>query len=235
MVNQFVYQVIECKQLSEFISLIELQAVISPMIYEAGQYIKVVHPDGNLSPLSIACAPSDPNKIELHLSHAPGNVKAQEILKMIKEEERLILQGPFGSCTIKRFLPNKKIILVAAGTGFAPAKALIEAMSEQNHYPAIHLYRVASTISELYLSQLAEQWTEIFPHFTYTYVLGRRTDNEPDRIYKLEDSVLRDFPDLSDCQIYASGSQKMVLDMLNYFEQFGMTADRFYSDIFDYS
>ena len=228
-----IYRVSQVRAYTENISQILLYTEdADPLVYQAGQYVKVVHPDQNLSPLSIAKAPQDLKVLELHLFHPVQNARAQEILRMVREEGRLLLRGPFGEATTEALLPEQPIIFLAGGTGFAPIKAMIEALSQQAACPAMHLYWSVSQEKELYLYPLVKTWEKTVPGFRFTAVLTREEGEEP-KMRAIPRVVLEDYPDLSDYQVYASGPRSMIYAALYAFLQRGMAREAFYTDVFE--
>jgi CDP-4-dehydro-6-deoxyglucose reductase len=222
-----VYHVIDIVPLTHSISQLILKAasLSDEISYQAGQYIHVIHSDSTLSPLSIACAPNQLAQIELHLSHALTNTKAQDILAMAKNNKVLSLAGPYGSCVVSQFALERPLLFFVRGTGFAPAKALLEELFTLQHCPSLHLYWGAATQDDFYLLENIRQWEQQFPHFRFTSMVSRSAD-----VQQLHDVVLMDHPDLSHCQIYASGAEKMIFSALTYFQQHGLDSDNFYSD-----
>lgn len=210
MLNEFCYQVVSTKTLLENVSEIRLQPTDKTLIYEAGQYVNVLHHDGNVSPLSIACAPNHDGILEFHLYHPHENLFAQDLLQMANEAKRWKLQGPFGECKASRLKLNMPIIFLAYGTGFAPVKAVIESLPL---HMSVYLY----WDKDIYLSAQINDWRQQLPHFSFsagTY-----------------ESVLRDHPDLSEYQVYATGSRAYVHAALSSFQQHRLKRENFFSDM----
>ena len=228
MLQRFSYSVSDVFPLARHVSGLLLEApVASPvMSYQAGQYIKVIHPDGSESPLSIAALPANLQRIELHLSHAPGNHSAQEILAMVKTERALTFTGAYGVCTVLRFAVDKPLIFFVRGTGFAPVKAMLEAMALCHDRRALHLYWGVATPDDFYLLDLIHGWEKHFANFRFTPKVSRSADQ-----HQLHHAVLHDYPDLSHVDVYASGGMEMVVSALEVFQRHGLERERFYSDV----
>jgi len=208
----------------------------TPLHYEAGQYIKVVHPDQSTSPFSIANAPQDLSKIELHLLVLKENSKAMDILRQVKEKKVLTLRGPYGQGTPSRLAEKKPLIFIARGTGFSPIKSLMEALIQQPEYPPIHFYWSAPGWRDLYLRELINEWVQTVRDFHFTAVLTREF-LPMEKVVKygpVPELVLQDYPDLSSHQVYVSGPETMVYSALSAFQQRGLPRESFYSDVFDY-
>lgn len=232
-----VYTVEDCHSLTPHVTQIFLSnSSPEPLRYEAGQYVKIVHPDQVTSPFSIANAPWDFSRIELHLLALTENYRAREILRMVTEEKKLKLRGPYGTCTLSRLASQRPIIFLARGTGFAPIKAVIEALIQQPDYPPIHFYWSAPGWRDLYLMDLLNHWTQTVRGFHFTAVLTREfLPSETAKFGALPPIVLQDYPDLSFHQVYASGPEAMIYAALYDFQQHGLAKEWFYSDVFDYT
>lgn len=227
-----IVQVEQCCSLTASIAQIFLCCVGSqPLVYEAGQYIKIVHAGLSTYPFSIASAPHVP--FELHLHHPKENIIAREILQQITEQKQLTIRGPYGSCTASRIALSRPVIFLARGTGFAPIKAVIEALIDRPDCPPIHLYWSAAGWQELYMRELVEVWVKTHSNFNYTAVLTREYI-ESVRFGSAAQIILQDYPDLSGYQVYASGPQAMIYPALYAFQQHGLAREWFYSDVLDY-
>lgn len=222
--NNFLYRVTYCQRLTRHVSQIIIESTQAvPMSYQAGQYLDVIHADQSRSHLSIACAPVNTARIELHLSHRPSNAKAQDILRMALKEQQLLVCGAYGACTLVRYAPGMPLIMVARGTGFAPIKSQLEALVLQNDTRPIYFYWSVELVEDFYFLDLLAQWQKTLADFHFATVVG-----EQDKLYQ---AVLNDFDDLAACQVYASGPASMVYGEKEWFMQHGLGVERFYSDL----
>lgn len=214
MVSEVLYRVVGTTPLSKQATRVTLVAPSGTYIaYQAGQYIKIV--GAQLFPFSISCAPVDPRRIEFDMSHSASNQSALDILREVEEQGALLLRGPYGSCVAERFKQDMPIVFIAAGTGIAPVKALLEATVLKNE---IHIYWVVATEEDLYLKSIAG--------FSYTPVVSRQ---------RLLETILADHYNLSNTQVYVSGPENMTHSVMEGLESHGLKHENFYSDIFDYN
>ncbi len=235
--SDYLYEVQEYKLLTPKVAQIFLSSQgKDPLHYEAGQYIKLVHPDKSTSPFSIANAPSATSLLEWQLLFLKENPKACAIFRQVKEKKPFKLRGPYGRCTVSCLQPAKPIIFIARGTGFSPIKAVIEALSQQAACPAIHFYWSVPGWRDLYLRELIQTWVSQLREFHFTAVLTREESPllEGVKYGSISDLVLQDHPDLSSCQVYMSAPERMVYSTLTAFEARGLPRECFYSDVFDY-
>lgn len=225
------YDVIEVKSFSDQITQLLLRPENrSHLVYQAGQYLEVMHADGSASPLSIATAPQENFQIELHLSHPSDNLPAQAILRMIAIEKKLRIRGPYGVCTAGKLYGDRPIIFLARGTGFAPIKAMIEELIKFKKYPRMHFFWSVSSPDEFYFSDLLAEWMREIKNFSFTPVLSRPYAGWNGKTGRLQDVILSEYPDMTRALVYASGPESMVREVWGILQQAGLMRERFFSD-----
>lgn len=205
------------------------------MQFFAGQYINFLLKDGKHRSFSIANAPHDDEFIELHIRHIPGGAFTSEVFDAMKEKDMLRIEGPLGSFYLREE-STRPIILMAGGTGFAPIKGMIEHALEVGLERPIHLYWGAESKEDLYMDELAHSWTKQNPLIRYTPVLSnaKEEDNWKGRTGYVHKAIMEDYADLSQHEIYGSGSPAMVYAGRDDFVKNGLDLDYYYSDAFEY-
>ncbi|MEQ5839542.1 CDP-6-deoxy-delta-3,4-glucoseen reductase [Paraburkholderia acidicola] len=202
--------------------------------YLAGQYLEFILKDGKRRSYSMATAPHAEGPIELHIRHMPGGAFTDHVFNTMKERDILRFEAPLGTFFLRED-SERPIVLLGSGTGFAPLKAIIEHAAFQNIERPMTLYWGARRKKDLYLLELAEQWTKDLPNFRFVPVLS-----EPDagdawtgRIGFVHRAVIEDLPDLSAYQVYACGAPVMVESAQRDFTQHhGLPEGEFYADSF---
>lgn len=233
--KEWIYNIISSELISKDVTRIMLHpSSEAHLLYQAGQYIKVIHSDGFVSPLSIANAPQDNFLIELQLTHSFDNLQAQDILRVISDEKKLVLRGPYGSCTAGELYSGQPIIFLARGTGFAPVKALIEEMMKFKKMPRMHFYWSVTSPDDFYMDGLLAQWVREFENFSFTPVLSRQNSQWQGRVGLLQDVVLENYVDMAGYKVYVSAPEPIVHDVLHALLGAGVERECFYSDVFDY-
>jgi CDP-4-dehydro-6-deoxyglucose reductase len=223
----FSYEVISIKPLAASVQQIFLRPFHLPVLaYSAGQYVHIIHQDQMQSPLSIANAANVEGLLEFHLFHAANRIKAHDLIKMAEQEKVWHFNGPHGVCTVEHLDLHKPIIFLARGTGFAPIKAVIEALQKKKHYPPLYFYWSVKTEADLYLQDLLTTWSHHLTHFTYRPIF---TNNE-DPALPLT-SISQEHPDLSHYQIYASGPKPLMESAWHTFQKQGLPSNSFFSDV----
>ena len=175
----------------------------------------------------------NPPALELHLRHMPGGRFTDHVFGAMQPKEILRIEGPFGSFFLREdsHLP---IVLLAAGTGFAPVKALIEHLQlKAIGRPAV-LYWGCRRRADLYLHDWAETAAAAMPHLRYVPVLSESIDEGwSGRTGLVHRAVMEDLPDLSGYQVYACGAPVMVDSaQVDFVAQCGLPPDEFYADSF---
>ncbi|MDX2345970.1 MAG: NAD(P)H-flavin reductase [Legionella sp.] len=136
--------------------------------YDAGQYLEIISPNPEETLYySIANAPLGSKKYELHIRHQPNHTEQQHVLDAITKQGRVILNLPFGTCTLHALNQEQPILLIAGGTGFAPIKAMIEQLLTDGSTQPFTLYWSARTQEDLYLDEKVLAWEKHVPHFDY--------------------------------------------------------------------
>lgn len=201
--------------------------------YLPGQYLDILLDDGRRRSFSIANAPNG-ETIELHLRVTPGGRFAKWVLEEMQEKAILRLEAPLGAFYIRED-SERPIVLMAGGTGFSPAKAMLEELLPRQSARSVHLFWGGRAREDLYMDAEVRAWQQQYPHFRYTPVLS-----EPDADWDGEkgfvhEAVLRAHADLSGQEMYLCGPPVMVQAGKRAFLAAGLAADHLFYDSFDYA
>jgi len=201
---------------SKDVAILKLQLPAAERFqFLAGQYLEFLLKDGQRRAYSIANAPDQEGPLELHIRHLPGGLFTDFVFGAIspalKEKDILRFEGPLGSFFLRED-SKKPIIFVAAGTGFAPIKSIIEQMQAKKIKRPIELYWGGRRPSDLYLHDLCIAWEKEISHFKYIPVIsdGLAEDNWRGRPGFVHQAALADHPNMKDFQVYACGAPVMV-------------------------
>lgn len=200
----------------------------------SGQYLDILLKDGRRRSFSIANAPNNDDRIELHIKHVEGGRFTDQLFGGDMPEKTILrIEGPHGSFFLHED-SDKPVILLATGTGFAPVKAIIEhAIAEKTTRP-FYLYWGGQTRSDLYLQGMAKQWAEQHDFLNFIPVLSQPDSGWSGKTGYVQDAVLQDFSDLSGYEIYACGSPAMVYGARDVLvEKAKLPKDCYYSDAFE--
>ncbi|MEZ5523533.1 MAG: NAD(P)H-flavin reductase [Pseudomonadales bacterium] len=205
--------------------------------FKAGQYLNIQKPDGSSSPFSIASTPDQTGTLELHIDR---HDTTDAIIRHLQDERSIKVDLPLGDChlpTPLNFAPDAPIILVAASTGFAQMQSILLKLFNSATTNPIHLYWGTKRAEGFYLLDQIVQWQEKHNHFHFTPVVSDATENcqWQGREGLLHQVIVEDFDDLSDAQVYISGSPLMVYATLDVLVEKGLPEEQAHSDVFSYA
>ncbi len=206
------------------------------MLFAAGQYVEFVLPDGSRRCYSIANPPSaeGADELEFHLRYHKNGRFTNHVFNKMKPRELLKFEGPLGTLFLRD--SNKPIIFCVTGTGFAPIKSmLLNAFATGQHRRReMRLYWGGRVPDDLYMREIVQQWAEEYSGFSFHAVLSRGGDgHEGFRRGYVQHALLEDLNDLSDHEVYASGSPAMVEALRSTLcVDRGLPAEAFYADAF---
>jgi len=198
-----------------------------------GQYLDILLPGGRRRAFSIANAPHIGATIELHVRHVAGGDFTHHVFTDLDVGATLRAEGPLGTF-VPREDSERPMIFVAGGTGFAPIKALIEHFLHLGTRRTMHLYWGARTPHDLYLRDLAQQWSASGA-LDFAPVISDAEAGIGERIGLVHEAVLEDHADLSEFDIYMSGPPALIDAGRRSFVQAGLPEERLYYDSFDYA
>jgi CDP-4-dehydro-6-deoxyglucose reductase len=193
-----------------------------------GQYIDLIGPGGVRRSYSLANAPKTDNTLELHIRAVENGAMSHYWFSEAKVNDLLRLHGPQGTFFMRN-IAQRDLVFLATGTGIAPVKAMLEAL------PSFSLHELPRSVSVLWGGRnecdLYLDVGEIPGTFQYTPVLSRSATWRGERGY-IQDVLLRQRSDLSNCAVYACGSDAMIHCARHALTAAGLYSDHFYSDAF---
>jgi ferredoxin-NADP reductase len=129
-----------------------------PFEFRAGQAVTVGLAEGTVRrPYSIACSPNQASRtraVEL-LVQIDDHAAPDPHLERAAPGTLLRIDGPFGSFTLPSHLLERRILLIAGGTGIAPLRSIMWDVLERDPGVAVSVVYSARTPEELaYLDEL---------------------------------------------------------------------------------
>ena len=203
----------------------------------AGQYIDILLKDGRRRAFSLANAPHDDARLQLHIRRNPQGHFTRHVFEGMKERDLLRINGPHGSFFLRED-STKPVLLVAGGTGFAPLKAIIEHAIAQKSPRPMTLYWGARRRVDLYLAETAGRWAREHARIRFVPVLSEAApdDRWTGRTGFVHSAVMQDFTDLSGHQVYVCGSPEMVAAARRDFVgQRRLPESEFFADSFEFA
>ena len=205
------------------------------LVFHAGQYLAIQLPDTEPAYFSIASSP-DQAELELHIQASPDWVSAQRVVDALRAQPEVTLELPYGKACLAA-VPHQPLVLVAAGTGFAQMKSIIDFLRHANNAQPVHLYWGVRRLADMYLLDLAREWEqELAPLFTFSPLIGDNEDNDwAGHHDQLARAVLSDGHDWANVQVLASGSPVMVYTLMDALLAQGLPEAAFLSDVLEYA
>jgi CDP-4-dehydro-6-deoxyglucose reductase len=201
-------------------------------------------PDGRRRSFSIASPPHDAGLIELHVRRVSSGEFTVRVFERMRAGELLRIEGPLGQFVYHEpDVPAAEVealppaIIVAGGTGFAPAKSILRHVLETGGRRRLHLYWGARHEVDLYEDAWVRERVARFPQFRYTPVLSMPEEGDASRHRTglVHDALLADHPDLRGHEVYAAGPPAMIAALQEHLPRRGHAPEHLYFDSFAYA
>lgn len=184
--------------------------------FKAGQYIQVLAPKykGNKEEVyraySIASSPHEKHAVELFIGYVPQGVCTTYIHQHLKEEDTLTVVGPYGDFFYQD--GDRKMIMVAIGTGMAPIMSILKYMRDEKIDREVEFYFGARTRDDLYMMEELIQLEKDLPRFKLITCLSRPTEqcNWTGEQGRVTDLISKFLTNGENCEAYLCGSPVMI-------------------------
>ena len=200
----------------------------------AGQYLDVLLPGGKRRAFSIASPPQCEDEIELHIRHVDGGDFTGFVFDELKVKDILRLEGPLGNFFIRHDRPEKPMILMGGGTGFAPLKSMVEDLLAMEDRRPLHLFWGAQNERDLYMQDLPEAWAAENEHIRFTGAVAEAGGQNGLFHGFVHEAVIDRYPDLSPYDVYMSGPPAMIDAARAEFFRHGLSERFLYYDSFEF-
>ncbi|SBT41333.1 globin domain-containing protein [Micromonospora auratinigra] len=177
--------------------------------FTPGQSVGVSHPSvRSWRYYSPANAPRPDGTLELHVRATPGGVVSSRLVYGCAVGDQIHLASPVGDRLTLWPAGSADLLLLAAGTGWAPVKALVEQVAAENSGRRVDLYVGARSRSEFYDAESIDKMAASYPWLTVTYVVGA-DPLRPGEVVQVADRALAD-GDWRARHVFVCGSDEMV-------------------------
>lgn len=223
--------------LSDGIYRVQLQ-LIGAARHLAGQYLELLFDEQVAVPFTIASTPALLPQLELQIQDQGGDSLSAKVIAYLKHQDQVQVRMPLGDCYLDQAPedPSLPLIFIAAGTGFAQMKALIEQAFVMNLANPLHLYWGVREAEHLYGHELVQLWLRDHPQLVFHPVVSDPVgDDWSGRVGPVHKSVMEDFDRLDHAQIYVCGSPQMVYAVEDDFRLKGMGDGQMHSDVYSYA
>ncbi|WP_413701030.1 NAD(P)H-flavin reductase [Psychromonas sp. KJ10-10] len=198
--------------------------------YKAGQYVSVVMGEKDKRHFSIANAPGA-ELIELHIGATPENGYAMQVIEKMQTEGQVEVEIANGDAYL-RDTSTRPIILMAGGTGFSYVKSILEDIVAKELANPVYLYWGVKEYSHFYFQDEASSWAKAHQNIHFHPVVELPEAEWQGHQGYVHQSVLNDFPDLSEFDIYVVGRFEMAKVAREDFVKQNASIENIYGDAF---
>jgi len=205
--------------------------------FTPGQYLEVWVPgtDWMSRAYSIGNAPRPEGEVELQIRRMEGGRLSSWAFDQADVGDVVTARGPLGAFTM-RSGPDRPLVFVGRGTGFAPLKALIEQQLAMFPEREMHLFWGATTSADFYDLDAIAAWLGADPNLRITLV-ARSFDagfiapaGARQELGRVSDAIVASVLDLSGYDAYVAGPRITVRDCIAALEARGIATDRIHAD-----
>ncbi|GGZ48926.1 flavohemoprotein [Streptomyces subrutilus] len=176
---------------------------------------------------SLGNAPRPDGTVDLHVSRIEGGRLSPALVAETRPGDRLRLGAACGQLTFRR--AGRPASLIAAGTGWAPVRALLEELAQHPPDQEVRLFVVARDAAHLYDRPLIDAYAGTCPWLAVTYITpapGRHRNQATDRLA----TALGNRGRWPDQDVYLSGPAPFVQETAHLLAGLGAPADRTFHD-----
>ncbi|MFF1448781.1 globin domain-containing protein [Streptomyces sp. NPDC058274] len=210
-----------------------------PLRYFPGQYASVNSPHlpGIWRPYSLGNAPRPDHTVDLHISRVAEGVLSTALVRQTRPGDLLRLGAPGGGLVL-RTPAERPITFIAAGTGWAPVKALLEQLEQaerldpaQDRAPYdSRLFVVARDLAYVYDRDAIEELQARLPRLVVTFITpapGRPKAQATDRLL----TALGNRANWAQHDVYLAGPPKLVEEIGDALPSLGTLPERIFHDL----
>jgi NAD(P)H-flavin reductase/hemoglobin-like flavoprotein len=223
-------EVTECETPVPHVAVLTLRPD-TPLPYLPGQHITVQTPHWPRvwRRYSIANAPREDGTLTLHVRTVPGGLVSTSLLHA-RPGDTLVL-GPAGGAMIADTESERNVLCLAGGTGLAPVKAIIEAITRASgprRRRKIALYFGARTSYALYDMRALRAMELDYPRLQVVPVMSEQAG--PDTMHGTITDIAARTP-WTKRDVYISGPDAMIVSTVSALRDLGAQRERLHYDL----
>jgi CDP-4-dehydro-6-deoxyglucose reductase, E3 len=225
------YQVTGIERRTPAIVELWLRPLVKPLEYLPGEYVLLEDRDREVPPrsYSIANAPRPDRLISLLITQVEGGQTSGWVHNCLRTGDEVTITGPYGTFVADP-ASTAPCLHLAAGSGLAPIRALVEAALEAAPRRSLSLIFSARTEADVLDRDRFLGWQARNPHFRFVTTLTRGTG--ADLRGRIPD-VLPDLcPDLAGHEVFVAGAPGFVLACASAAEALGAARERVHTEPF---
>ncbi|MFF4581905.1 globin domain-containing protein [Streptomyces sp. NPDC001389] len=202
----------------------------APFPYRPGQHVSV---SSERVPTvwrtySLGNAPRPDHTVDLHVSRIEGGRLSTALVREIGIGEPLRLSAPAGRLTLRR--ADRPVTLIAAGTGWAPVRAMLEELAQHPPDQDVRLFLAARDAAHLYDRPWIDAYAAAFRWLGVTYITpapGRPRNQATARLA----TALGNRALWPEQDVYLSGPPVFMEETALLLEELGARPDRLFHDV----
>lgn len=173
------YRVIENRPVTPVIRELRLAPDGEPLRFRAGQYVLLTDHDWGVPQrsYSLADAPREDGRVSLLVTRVLGGPTSGWVHERLRAGDPVTLSGPYGTFVAEP--GSGPVLLLGAGSGLAPVRALAEALLAEAAEREVTLFFSARTPADSIDHDRFLGWTRSHPGFRYLRTLTRAADAPP--------------------------------------------------------
>jgi CDP-4-dehydro-6-deoxyglucose reductase len=196
--------------MGEAMRLVHLQTPRTNRLrFLAGQSVRLTLPGGARAEIPVASCPCDDRNLHFHVPHAAAGAFGEEVFSRLAAGDAVRVDGPRGDFVLDEE-STRPLVFIAADTGFAPVKSLIEHAMALEAAPAIHLIWIASRPGGHYLDNLCRSWRAALDDFHYSAVAADGDLASGDVVQRAIGPAMDALPGGVSCDLYVAGPEEFL-------------------------
>ncbi len=233
-------QVETVEDLTPDVFRVVLEGRAEAIAHAPGQYLELAVDDDTWVPFSIACAENGEGRLELHIQHWPERTHSARLRELLIHRNRLSVRLPHGDCILPADR-REPLLLIAAGTGFAQLKAIVEAALAENPERRVSIWWAVRERRDLYAESLAREWALAHPNVDFHAVVETpeaEFESRPGIVWhqgRIDEALAAELDAVAGLEIYLAGSPGMVYACVDTLAPMGLTEAQVHSDVFSYA
>ncbi|MFD7083976.1 globin domain-containing protein [Streptomyces sp. NPDC059918] len=176
---------------------------------------------------SIGNAPRPDGTLDLHVSRVEGGRLSTALVREVRPGEVLRLGAAGGQLTFRR--ADRPVTLIAAGTGWAPVRAMVEELAGRPPDQDVRLFVVARDAAHLYDRPLIDEYAAAIGRLGVTYITpapGLHRDQATGRLA----TALGHRAMWPEQDVYLSGPPRFVEQTVQVLTELGAPPGRIFHD-----
>jgi CDP-4-dehydro-6-deoxyglucose reductase, E3 len=225
------YKVTRLERRTPTIVELELHPLGDVLEYLPGEYVLLEDDRHDLPPrsYSVANAPRPDGVISLLVTRVPDGETSRWVHGRLRVGETVRITGPYGTFVEDPGSTGSAVFL-AAGSGLAPIRALLEAELDPGTRSSLTLIFSARNEADVIDRARFEDWQARHPRFGFIRTLTRGTGPPPHgRIPALLGTL---FSDLSDHDLFIAGAPGFVMACAAAADALGARRERIHTEVF---